>query len=57
MLVALLAVALVVALVYAIRNPREVRNNDIVTTTFHIQPPQRRAGFGQIAISPLNLPE
>lgn len=51
-LVALFAIGLVGALVYAVRDSREVRTNDLIKTTFYIQPPQRRAGFGQIAISP-----
>lgn len=51
-LVALLAASLVGAVAYAVRDSREVRTNDLVKTTFYIQPPQRRAGFGQIAVSP-----
>src|SRR5688500_9495596 len=47
-LVTVLAIGLVGALAYAVRNSREARNNDLVRTAFYIQPPQRPAGNGQI---------
>lgn len=51
-LVTVLALGLLVALVSAVRNSRDVRYNDLVKTTFYIQPPPRNAGQGQIAVSP-----
>lgn len=52
MLAGVLLIGLVVAVVYAVRNGRAVVTNELIRTTFYIQPPQRRSGFGQIAISP-----
>jgi eukaryotic-like serine/threonine-protein kinase len=43
---------LAVAVGYAVRNGRAVATSEVVRTAFYIQPPQRRAGFGQIAVSP-----
>lgn len=51
-LVAVLAFGLVGAIAYALRNSRQVRTDGLVRTTFYIQPPERPAGNGQIAVSP-----
>jgi Tol biopolymer transport system component len=53
LLIALLAIALVGAIGYSFRGSRQTAQAaDLVKSTFHIQPPARLAGFGQIAISP-----
>lgn len=52
MLVGVLLIGLVGVLVYAIRNSRDSRPSDSGRVLFHIQPPGRNSGVGQLAISP-----
>ncbi|MGD9590148.1 MAG: hypothetical protein AB7Q37_12585 [Pyrinomonadaceae bacterium] len=51
-LVAVLAIGMLVALRYAVRNTQQTRTNELSKAIFHLQPPGRFSGVGQLAISP-----